>query len=523
MLTQTKTINFFLQLLLVTALCSIFLYGVCVSGLVFKEPDICFLLAMGRWIIENGVVPSQDPFSYTQAHLTSAKPYVVYQWLYEVICYGIVKVAGGTGLLVLSAGILIFSFFVVPMRAFARAGNRGCFALFVSMLVLFASLSHISVRPELFSFLFLAIILDQLSRIKSEENNASDKHKVDRTFVIVCVIIACLWANIHVLFVLLFMLLIFLLSIQIFAMLFLGAKQAKNFYTILIATLVSFFATWLNPYGFTIWSHTIRIILDPINKTINELFPLGAEAFQSPVYYPFLLLSILTLVALIRTFRAGITSVDDLFFRLLIPTFIGLAFQSRRLVPISVLILAVSLASGGVIRGNLNEGETFFSKFNARLSTAFNSLSPIWASAMIFLASLGAYLTSVYIMPPSIPQGSAAFSVPVGALKYLASNPLSGRLLNDAHYGAVMIWQLTSAPKIFVDPRYFLYDTKHMSDYWDMVLARNSWQNLLKEYRIDCIFLPANTPLVKTLSTHSDWEILYKDDTAAILKLRNVR
>lgn len=515
--------SFLLQSLLVIIFCSIFLYGVCVAGLVFKEPDICFLLAMGRWIIENGAIPSQDPFSYTQAHLTSAKPYVVYQWLYEVICYGIVKVAGGTGLLVLSAGILIFSFFVVPMRAFARAGNRGCFALFVSMLVLFSSLSHISVRPELFSFLFLALILDQLSRLKSEEDKASDKHKIDRTFVITCVIIACLWANIHVLFVLMFMLLVFLLSLQIFAMLFSGAKPAKSFYTILVATLVSFFATWLNPYGFTIWSHTIRIILDPINKTINELFPLGAEAWQSPIYYPFLLLSIIALIALFKAFRSGVTSVDDLFFRFLIPIFIGLAFQSRRLVPVSVLILAVSLASGGVIRSKSNEGESFLSRLNARLSTAFNSLSPIWASAMIFIASLGAYLTSVYVMPPSIPQGSAAFSVPVGAIKYIASNPLSGRLLNDAHYGAVMIWQLAPSPKIFVDPRYFLYDTKHMSDYWDMVLARNSWQNLLKEYRIDCIFLPANTPLVKTLSTDPDWEILYKDDTAAILKLRNVR
>ncbi len=63
----------------------LFLYGCCISGLVLKEPDICFLLGGGRWIVEHGQIPSVDPFSYT-THYHWAQ-YVVEKWLTEVVFY----------------------------------------------------------------------------------------------------------------------------------------------------------------------------------------------------------------------------------------------------------------------------------------------------------------------------------------------------------------------------------------------------------------------------------------------------
>ncbi|MFX5358875.1 hypothetical protein ABTD15_19300, partial [Acinetobacter baumannii] len=38
-------------------------HGCCIAGFVLKEPDICFLLASGRWIVEHGHLPLSDPFS----------------------------------------------------------------------------------------------------------------------------------------------------------------------------------------------------------------------------------------------------------------------------------------------------------------------------------------------------------------------------------------------------------------------------------------------------------------------------
>src|SRR5947207_1643930 len=69
------------------------------------DVDIWYYLRTGQWIVEQGTVPTTDPFSvYGQG-----KPFVAYQWLFEVIAHGLYTRLGLTGVLLFRV-VLVFAF-----------------------------------------------------------------------------------------------------------------------------------------------------------------------------------------------------------------------------------------------------------------------------------------------------------------------------------------------------------------------------------------------------------------------------
>ncbi len=87
--------NFAIVIFITIALA--FIYGIGVGVFSLREPDTCFLLAMGRWICQHKSLPVTDPFSYTSAIYPDVHGLVIYQWLTEVIFFGIAKIAGTVG------------------------------------------------------------------------------------------------------------------------------------------------------------------------------------------------------------------------------------------------------------------------------------------------------------------------------------------------------------------------------------------------------------------------------------------
>src|SRR5437763_14386652 len=56
-------------------------------------------LALGRWIVEHGALPASDPF--TSAPLSDQ--FVNQQWLAQLALYGVERLAGYQGVIVLTA------------------------------------------------------------------------------------------------------------------------------------------------------------------------------------------------------------------------------------------------------------------------------------------------------------------------------------------------------------------------------------------------------------------------------------
>ncbi len=502
------------------------------SGLILKEPDICFLLAVGRWIVEHGALPQTDPFSWGYLIAAPGRPYVIYQWLSEVVFYLVEKYCSTAGLLVLSAVLTAYAFFVVPLKML-RLAVKPAVCLAVSFWTLTVVFCHVSIRPELFSYLFTAMFLNALFRLY-----CSRRVSVSWGFVFVCCVISALWVNLHCLFVLMPLMLSGCLLIAFVEMLILksqgGQSHAFEAKTLAIALLASSIATLLNPYFLSIYPFVLHILSDPINDTILELKPLTVDNLKSPFLYPFLTFCAFSafqflkhnafllkgggLQQFLRKFQYG-----DLLFRIMLLFGTIAGFRSVRVVPLSALIAVTGLAF--LWRRSFHESKPL-SQFNEALRYLIcgdreNSKQAAivlkgWTVVSLAIAGLGAGLM-VRIVPPELPQGSAAFQPPFKAIEYLRAAPQPQHLLNDPHFGVVMMWRVEKPPKLFIDARYYMYSKAWIDDYWEMVECRPRWKELLNKHSIDCVFVKPKTALAHALVNEANWKKMYEDENAIVL------
>lgn len=499
------------MLILGSALLLSVLYGGFIAGIVFREPDVCFLLAMGRWMVQHGQIPGVDPFSYTYAAFPNGNAYVVYQWLSEVILYAVQALAGAIALLVFTAIIQAVTFIVIPLRLFCLGGSNLLLSSFLVTLVSLASLSHPSVRPEMFSFLMTAVLLELLARLSKPSLGQS----IDWSFVALAFVLQILWTNLHCLFIFYFILIGFFIFCLGSYSLVKKEKFDGRLQTAVVALAAGALATLVNPYGFSIWPFTFLMLSDPINKTINELKPMSLAVFSNVLNYPWFFLAILATVIFLLSLRKKITSGEQLYFLLLTPAALLMSFVAVRTFPLAALMMSSALAFSPLLR--LPAGK--LARLGNECQAVIAPLGLMYLLSISTFSGFGAYLLAAKIIPPTIPEGSAAFHPPFDAIKFLqhSSNLPPGNLLNDSHYGAVMMWQMKDSPKLFVDPRYFLYNVQLMNDYWDMVLYRNKPEALLDKYKISWVFLPASSALVHELSMQQDWKVLYSDKDATII------
>ena len=117
---------------------------------VFRDGDVSWHVAAGRWILEHGRVPKTDPFSFTMA----GQPWVAHEWLPEVVFALGFDQGGHAGLAAVVALVLMALFAIAFAFLRRRVGP-------IAMLVAFASLyvvlqPFIMARPHVFAWAFLA-------------------------------------------------------------------------------------------------------------------------------------------------------------------------------------------------------------------------------------------------------------------------------------------------------------------------------------------------------------------------------
>lgn len=178
----------------------------------FSNPDVFWHLSAGRWMAEHLAIPRQDWLSHTLA----GAPWADFEWLPQLLYYGIYSAFGLKGLWLLKAAVL-----------------SGCAAVLwktagpTAALLWAASLAHANdLRPENFSLLFLLGLSKRLEE--------------DRVGPWLYALFA-LWANVHPGFV--------------YVLALLAVHRWRRPAPVLLAGL----ATLLNPYGAglyaVLWRH----------------------------------------------------------------------------------------------------------------------------------------------------------------------------------------------------------------------------------------------------------------------------
>ncbi len=496
-LRDSRTISLWNKTVVLCLIAIGFFFSYSIVRISLSQPDTCFLLALGRWIVEHGKLPTIDPFSYTMgAYENFANGIVFHQWLCEVVFYILYKIGGTANLLMAVTLIFLYTFFIVPARIFAdlQVNNKTSFlfCLFVAL----AAGCRMYARPEIFSELFVAIFL-QISVV--ERIRRQSLTKVDWRTVGLFAVGMLLWANFHAGFVVGIFILFALAGADLILQFLKDKKIDWSTYSAsaLICTLCSF----VNPQGFALWRDLPILYFHPINKITHEYQTLSLLEFKQPQLWGFAILSIAFVYVAIKYFRQK----RSYGFEYIVPGFAAIfaGLLVSRIMSISILILTVSFAF--LLPKSSNNQEGYFE----------------WRSwrSLFMLMTVTIILTMVFaqIYLPTIPSSSAAYIPPFSAIKYLGAHPPNGNLLNDPEAGDVIMWSIQNPPKVFIDTRFGFYRPKIAYDYLTMSQRANDWRELLKSYDIKEVFLPAGIVLSKELAQSKDWQLLYSDSQSTIL------
>ncbi len=195
------------------------------------NPDLFWHLSSGRWIWQNGRVPTSDPFSFTRG----GEPWRDFEWLFQLAVYGLER-AGGLWLLRLVKAALLAACWL-PINGLLRdraVGPTGrCLALAFWAAVVFP---QSDLRPDLLSLLFFSILLRRLDRPAEPFPYALP--------------LFILWANVHAGFV---------FGLLLYAVMGLSCLLERRPFpkSLAVEAAAAVLGTFVNPYGWRVWEVVI--------------------------------------------------------------------------------------------------------------------------------------------------------------------------------------------------------------------------------------------------------------------------
>lgn len=502
----------------------LFCAGLFIGGTALHDPDTCWIVALGRYMFEHGGIPSVEPFSYTFVDVH--RPLVLYQWMTELLFYGAVKIGGLAALLVLVSTLVMTSFVAIPMKLFEMARVRWYQALPLILLVMVGACFHFLARPEIFSYLFLSLLLFLLTmhRLNFRRVQAIFDYKL----VVAVTILMVAWSNFHTGFISGLIVLASYVLASLVSRLIFRIHPFCDF-TALAALLLGVPSTLCNPYGVGLWHYIPSLFFAGFNHLITELH---SVEIRKPEFIPFCLFLTTFLFVFLRKLRFAFDKSADSetissekmqivesFMIFAVCVFEG--WSHLRLIPFVVLILMYELALLlAPVMNDVKPASFLLDAFNSKLAAGLSPWLRLGSNGCIAFALLLGVLGTVIsfrIQTPVLPQSNGAFKLPVKALEIMSAHHANEHILNDPQFGDALIWYHPDAPKVFVDTRFDMYGETLVRDYIRMQNAESGWEELIDKYGVRVVFLSPNSQLIQKLKVSPPWQLEYSDKDAAIL------
>ena len=160
-------------------------FFLCLFVCFFKinDYDIFWHLQIGNIFLDTGKILDHNRFSWTAPECSWIPTY----WLFEVIVYGVFKYFGFNGLILLNG--MIHGIIWGSLASYGSRFAREFFVLFLMLVAIDASLFHFMLRPHVFSFLGISLLLQILDPLRQGRLESGIFWKAALLF--------CLWANLH--------------------------------------------------------------------------------------------------------------------------------------------------------------------------------------------------------------------------------------------------------------------------------------------------------------------------------------
>lgn len=432
-------------------------------------------LKLGEMIWQTKTIPNVNLFSYTNTTF----PFINHHWLAEVLYFLLNSVFGLLSLQILKI-ILILSAGWVSIKSGLAKGSR-LIVLLTSLFLFPLFLDRLDIRPELFGFLFFALLLYILY------------FQEQKKLYYLVPLILLLWVNMHITF--------------IFGLGLVLLKREK------LLTIFSLFAVMVNPHGvsgvlypLSIWKNYGYTIVENQN-----LFFLKSVILNPLIQY-FLLSIPFIFIALFILFARKKYSYFILLF-----TFFLLPFWQIRHMPFFVLaaIPTVSYAFSQIL---------FSSKINIRFEKS-RKIMYVVLILLCILFSLVFIFNTYYQVFDKGKSFSMGFDEPQKqATDFVLKSKLKGKIFNNFDIGGYAIYRLFPTYKVFVDNRPEAYPADFFQNiYIPLQEDRELREKIFKQYDIHTIFFshtdmtPWGRTFLEQILKESQWKTVYLDDSIIIL------
>jgi hypothetical protein len=428
--------------------------GLATAPGVFRDGDVSWHVAAGRWMLENGRIPSTDPFSLT----AGGHPWVPTEWLSELIYASAYNVAGYAGL----AAVVACAMIALNAIVFFHLQRRGAAMPWASLLAMNVVLSPlILARPHVLAWPLLAgwtVLL-----LKYGEKG--------RPPPLWSALILVAWTNLHTSFP---------LAVPVAAAVAFDSLMLtrwKNLQQWLVFALVSFFATCANANGVPALVQPFHMSGMGLLVIIGEWNPTTTD--NTPQFFLVLLAGLGLLL-----WRGVRVQAGRLLLLLLL---LGMAFVHMRHQSAFIIIATCIVAP-------------LFSR-----KIAIRPVPPLMlVGALPMLAVLAA-------MPLTPPESAAN---PRSLIAAIPAELKTQPVFNDYTMGGPLI---LAGIKPYIDGRAELYGDGFVFSYYRIENGdMKRFNAAVKRFDIRWTILRANSPLLKELDSSAGWRRIYADDVGVI-------
>ena len=460
--------------------------------------DIGRHLKTGEIIWQTKSVPQTNLFSYTEP----ATPFINHHWGSEVIFYLLNLSVGLQGLIILKILVLLGAFILLYFAVLSRASPLAYASATVVALILIVD--RTDVRPEIFSYLFLACFLFAIFRAK---------YGGWGRWLYTLPFIELLWANTHIYFPFG----VGLIGLFALERLINGNPGWKRVAWVTLACIV---ATLINPSGlhgalepFTVLTNYGYTIVE--NQGILFLKNYGILLTQINWFILITILFIASYIPAVK--RYGFKNY--LFEFIAGGVFIALgADMIRNLGPYAIVLTPIFALN--------------LSAYGSQKQIPARTHALAYGSALAILVILG-WLTVTNTTFRWAGEGTDfGLAVPEGAqdgVNFVLDNHIAGPVFNNFDVGSYLIWKLYPQQQVFVDGRPEAYPASFFSDiYKPMQEDPATWNHYANDvYHINYIFFDYHdiTPWAQTflsfISQDKNWPLVYQDGSVVIFIQRN--
>jgi hypothetical protein len=425
---------------------------------VFPHPvncDIWWHLKAGEVIVDQGRVPTTDPFTYT----AEGRRWVTHEWLAEVLFHAVDRLGGLDGLIVMKALLAMAALALAAAAGLTGPGWRGRLGPVALGVLLAAPLlaARGFARPHMLTAVLLALVLLVLCR---------ERDRGGRRTWLLLVPVFWVWANVHAGFV---------LGILLVALFWLGAwwEQRREAPGVpwrrlgMLAALVA--VSLLNPNHVQALLYPLHLVARAeISDGIGELRNVFHPAYQGALFQHALSMVVVVMVVLLVGGRSRLV------WAVLVPGVVFALLAVRNIRGVSEFAVLVPVLVG--------------------LHGGWLGCRRRWATALPAVVLLVALAAVPVVGRWGVPMGPdhqrrPGFGVSgdaslAGVVSFLEAIGPEGRVFNLLGHGGYLIHQLWPERTVFIDGRLDIFPRGFIGRYGDLLRTGEGWDDLVDRWGI---------------------------------------